>query len=226
MEDRQIPAFRASVGAADVTVVLLGTGALNLGALTWSLSGVLPNIAVVAGLAGGLKSEQGTGDILVARSVCGEDLSPGLESDELLVQAAVAAGAKQVGRFLSVARILRTPEEKSRFSPLADVLEMESLKAMNELMLRGVPAVAIRAIADPVHLALPCDFEAALDERGEIRVSSVLAQVVWAPKQWSRMISFAMNSYRATVNLARLLDRYVQLLAAQKGFEKCQVQVA
>jgi hypothetical protein len=127
----------------------------------------------------------------------------------------VACGAKQVERFLSSARIFRTPEERSRFSSLADALEMESLAVMNELFVRGVPSVAIRAIADPVHLTLPCDFQAALDERGEISTSRLLTQMVWAPWRWPPMISFALDSYRATVKLARFLDGYVQALVAQ-----------
>ena len=218
-----IPAFHAVLGRAEVTAVLLGLGARNLGALSQCLFEA-PHLAVVTGVAGGLRVEHQSGDILVARSVTEKDLSQSRASEEALVQAAVSSGARQVERFLCLSRMLKTPEEKSRFGSVADALEMESLTVMNELLVRNIPSVAVRVVADTARMSLPCDFHAALNERGEIRTSRLLAQMAWAPRGWRSSVSFALESYRASVKLAHFLDKYVQTLTDEKSFEGCHAQ--
>ncbi len=225
VEAGPLPTFQTTLGNAEVTAVLVGTGARRAGSLLQRLPH-MPHLAIVAGVAGGLKAEHQSGDLLVAKHVTGEDTSRSCTSDGALVQAAAAMGAKQVERFLSLPRTLNTPEEKSRFGFLADAVEMESLAVMNELLAYGVPAVAIRAVSDPVNVPLPCDFEKALDEAGEIRASRLLAQMVWPPQKWWRMIEFSINGYRATVKLARFLDRYIPAVSEQKSFERSRARVA
>ncbi len=222
--DCPVPAHSTRIANAEVTAVLVGVGARNLAALRQLLSEARFDHAVVAGLAGGLIAEHRPGDILAARSVCGEEPGSSRASDDALFRLAVESGAKPVDRFLSLGRIAQTPEEKSRLGRTADAVDMESLAVMNALALHGIPAVAIRAIADPVELSLPCDFEATLDERGEIRMALVLRRLLWTPQRWAGMVAFALESHRAAEKLAHYLDGFMEMLAAQLQFEECSVQ--
>jgi hypothetical protein len=87
---------------------------------------------------------------------------------------------------------------------------------MQHLARAGVPAVAVRAISDSAEKEVPWDFEVTLDHLGQIRHGRLFLQLVRQPLKLASFVRFGLWSRRATISLARYLDRFVERLAAQE----------
>jgi adenosylhomocysteine nucleosidase len=211
--------FQAEFGGAEVLVALTGVGAQRAAAVARSMAGqYLPCAGIVAGTAGGLKREFRSGDVLVAASVSDCAKKENVRSDPALFQVAVECGAEPVQYFLTVPRIVAKAEDKFSLSQKGDAADMESLGIMKQFSHIGIPGVAVRVIADPAEMDMPCDFEAALDSRGRIRLRHLVAQMARRPQALPGLLRFGLLTHRATVTLARFLDRFVERLAAGENF--------
>jgi nucleoside phosphorylase len=222
---RQLQSFRqiqlgglslheTTIGHARVRVILTGIGARGICDLDQWVLQYRPDAAVVGGVAAGLNPNLRTGDILVAKSVSGQNENASIRSDPGLLHEAVQCGATRIGRLLTVAHVIRTAEAKCVLAGAGEAAEMETLMVMQRLSRAMVPAVAIRAIADTAHENVPYDFEAALDAGGQIRVARLAPQVMIRPWTLARAIQFGLMCRRATMSLAGYLDHFVQRLAA------------
>jgi nucleoside phosphorylase len=208
--------YESNIADVEVVVILTGMGPGNARRAINLTSLGAADLCIATGLAGGLKPECLPGDVLVARAVRSHEDDHFILSDEGLFRAAVECGAKAVGKFVSVENIATTGKEKARLGALADAVDMESFAIMSEMLGRGVPAVALRSVADPVEFDMPYDFEKAVGEHGRVRIARVLAQVVRAPRALPALIRLAFASRKAAGNLARFLERYVESFAVQK----------
>ncbi|HEV2245739.1 MAG TPA: hypothetical protein VGW37_03720, partial [Terriglobia bacterium] len=198
-------AFSATAAGSDIRVVLTGIGAANAARAIRSFTEHRPDICIASGLAGGLKPQHRSGEILAARVVRAEDARISYESDEALFSAAIGCGAKPVDQFLSSGRVIRTTQEKLRLGATADAVEMEAFAVMQEMSDLGVPSVAVRAVADPADMDVPCDFEGALDDSGRIRIVQVLSQLAGDPRRLWPLARLGVRSTRAATVLARYL---------------------
>lgn len=216
--------FQAEIAANDITVTLTGVGPANAARSIRDFVDKVPDVCIASGLAGGLKPHHRPGEILAARSARAETTQPVYESDEGLFTAAVECGAKPVAQFISSGRVVRTAQEKLRLSTAADAVDMESFAVMREMSGLGVPCVAVRSVADPAEMDLPCDFERALDHSGRIRIIRILGQVASDPRQAWPLAQFGMRSSRAAASLARYLDGYIAYLGAHKQKMDLRVQ--
>lgn len=223
---RQAPddnrAFHAEIAGSDIKVILTGVGAENAIQALRACCEETPDLCIISGLAGGLKGEHRSGDILVARAVCRAPGAQSLTSDDRLFHLAVACGAKAVESFVSVAGVVRTSKEKLRLGSFADAVDMESFAVMEEMHRWSVPAVAIRSIADEVELDLMCDFDRALDASGRVRIAQILGQVARAPKELWPLVRFGVESSRAASVLTRYLDEYTSSLGEyEASLDRC-----
>lgn len=179
---------------------------------------------ISSGLAGGLRSEHQTGDLLVARAVFPENVGEGdrvedqIDSSEALVSFAAECGAKVVERFLTTARVIGRSDEKKHLGQSADAVEMESLGVLSAAEERGVPAVAIRVISDTVDEDLPLDMNEVLTDAGRVSIPRVLGQVALHPGAVPGLMRLGRDSKRAAVTLCEFLDRYARRLAATGQF--------
>jgi nucleoside phosphorylase len=217
-------AFRAQSGGSDVRVVLTGVGPLNALRSIRNAMDEIPDLCITSGLAGGLKHQHRTGEILVARVVRSVGGGVCVHSDDRLFSAAVECGAKPVNQLISAAQVVRTVQEKSRLSASSDAVDMESSAIMKELSGLGVPCVAVRSVSDPAETGLPCDFDRALDDSGRIRMVHVLGQVVADPRQVWPLARLGVRSSRAVASLARYMDGYTAYLAGHKETLDLSVQ--
>ncbi len=209
--------FRANLGETEILAILTGVGPQNAVQALRSCLKESPDLCIISGLAGGLKSEHRSGDILAARTVCQQTGAAFLASNESLFNQAVECGAKAAGQFVSVAKVVRTIKEKLQLGALADAVDMESFAVMEAMHVSGVPSIAIRSIADEVELELMCDFERALDNSGRVRMTQVLGQVALAPQEIWPLIKFGIVSSRAAARLARYLDAYISVLEESRA---------
>ncbi|HUZ47022.1 MAG TPA: hypothetical protein VMW54_10340 [Terriglobia bacterium] len=219
--------FRAHLGETEILAILTGVGPQNAVQALRSCLKESPDLCIASGLAGGLKSEHRSGDILAARTVCRETGTASLASNDSLFNQAVECGAKAAGRFVSVAKVVRTRKGKLQLGALADAVDMESYAVMEEMQICGVPSVAIRSVADEVELELMCDFDRALDNSGRVRMTQVLGQVARAPQEIWPLIKFGIVSSRAAARLARYLDAYISVLEESRArLNLCAQQIA
>jgi adenosylhomocysteine nucleosidase len=209
--------FHAHVAGSDIKVILTGVGAENALRTLGARLDQTPDLCIISGLAGGLKSEHRPGDILAARTVRREREPQFLKSDEEFFRRAVACGAKPVESFVSVSRVVRTPEHKLQLGAFADAVDMESFSIMEMMTRWGAPSVAVRSVADAVETDLVCDFDRTLDASGRVRMVRVLGQVARAPKGLWPLVRLGVASSRAASALAVYLEALIDSLGAREA---------
>jgi adenosylhomocysteine nucleosidase len=206
--------YTTAIGAAEVRVVLTGAGRFaTQRALTHAFDDA-PDLCIVSGLSGGLKSFYAPGDVLVARTVADVAGTRLIQCDQEFVKRAVTMGGKAVDRFLVSDHVVSTAEEKGALGAAGDAVDMESLYVLAAARQHGVRAIAIRAISDASGSSLPLDFDRVFSERGEVSVPKVIGQLVRRPGGLPGFLRLANDSERAASRLVRLLDAYLQKIAS------------
>ncbi len=201
-----------SFDSTEVYVGLAGAGAPDAHHFNDLMGQFTPSLGIVTGVAAGLKPEWRPGDLLVAQSVSGPDGEVGIPGDPTHINLAVQCGAKSAPTLITLPRIARTMAEKLRLASLADAADMESLTLMKQWSARGIPCLALRVILDPVEMPMTCDFEAAMDAHGQVRITRILGQLARRPQLLPDFIHLARQSRHSLMILARFLDRFFELL--------------
>ncbi len=211
----------ADFASSLVTVALTGVGARQA-ALTASqiMRGGFDafDCCISSGLAGGLQSNYGVGDVLAARSVFSEAVptdgtSRLLPCSGALLSFAAESGAAVVEQFYSADHVVSTAREKQVLSTKADAVEMESFEILRGAQGAGIPAVAVRAISDTLDEDLPFDMSEIFTEEGQVSVPRVLGQVALKPQSLPGLVRLGKNSRVAAHSLSRFLDVYLASLA-------------
>jgi hypothetical protein len=211
------PVFVTSLGSTELYVALVGAGAPDAHHFDDLMTQFTPSLGIVAGVAAGLKPEWRPGDLLVAQSVSGRGGEASIPGDSNLIDLAVRCGAKPAPVLLTLPRIARTIAEKVRLASLGDAADMESLPLMKLWSARGIPSLALRVILDPVEMPMTCDFEAAMDAHGQVRITQILAQLARQPRLLPDFLHLARQSRRSLMILARFLNRFFELLDRQSA---------
>lgn len=207
--------YETEMGSGLVQVLVTGMGWENAArAISMGMT-PSPDFCISTGLAGGLKPAWRAGEILAARSVHEGRGFHQIRGDEVLLKTAAEHGAKIADSFLTSRRIVTSPDEKLQLGQFADAVEMEGYPVLAAAYQRGIPAVAIRAIADPLEVELPLDLSRVIGERGELRVGRLLAQVARRPHRLGDFLHLSAEAGRAARQLVRFLDGYI-LSAAQE----------
>lgn len=210
--------FAARIGGADVNVLLTGVGGKSAWVETTKIvwdSDV--DICVSSGLAGALRAEYRLGDILVAKEVQAISWKRIVASDAKLVQLAEEHGARAVGSFYSVDRVIRSASEKLELGRVADAVEMESGEVLYEASAFGAKVIAIRGISDTVDEDLPLDFNRVMTPAGEVSIPKVLGEVVRHPTSVPALMRFGKQSRMAAEKLGAFLDRYLEGVVSSLG---------
>jgi nucleoside phosphorylase len=214
--------YREKVGDTEVRVFLTGAGRFAAQREASVAFGEIPDVCIVSGLSGGLRSDHLLGAVLAARSVTDATGSKVYYCDPDLLSSAAAVGAKRVDRFLTADHVVGTAAEKHELGASADAADMESLWILAAAAEREVPAIVIRAISDTVDSDLPLDFNRIFNERGAVSIPRVVGQLATRPMQVGGLIRLAHDSERAASNLASFLDSFVQSLTAPPPTENAK----
>ncbi len=209
------PVSVTSFGTTEVYVALAGAGAPDAHHFDDLMTQFTPSLGIVTGVAAGLKPEWRPGDLLVAQWVSGPEGEVRIRSDQNLIDLAVQCGANPAPALITLPRIARTMAEKVRLASLGDAADMESLPLMKQWSARGIPSLALRVILDPVEMPMTCDFEAAMDAHGQVRITQILAQLARQPRLLPDFLHLARQSRRSLMILARFLDRFFERLDHQ-----------
>ncbi len=200
--------FATTIGSMQVYVTLAGVGAPNAQSVVTLAGNFRPSLAIVAGVAAGLKPQWRPRDILVAESVTGPGGTSGVCSSPDLVEIAKECGAKPARTLVTLPRIVRTVADKTRLGHSADAADMESAILMNYWSARHIPSVALRVVLDPVEMPMTCDFERAMDAHGQVQIRKIIVQLGGRPQLLPGFLRLARQSRQAMLGLAQFLDRY------------------
>lgn len=185
-----------------------------------------PVTAVLSiGFAGALRGSLEPGEVLLCERVlpwtggprdAGALLAPPLAADPVLLglaeEAAQLAGVSyRRGQALTFPEQVSRPRDKARLGRLcgADVVEMESAWIGQEALARGIPFLAIRAIADPLREGLP-----ALPPRAAAATWAALAWLAAHPWQAPGTLRLAGHVWRARRSLALVTGALLRRLTA------------
>ncbi len=175
-----------------------------------------PDLCISSGLAGGLRPELKSGEIVVAREAFLVDGGKRFKSRPLLVHLAEETGATPVNLFLTNPQMVCRAQSKKSMGELGDVVEMESFHVLARAKELQVPAVAVRAISDTVEEEIPMDFGWSIGGDGRLSYGKLLLQVARRPFKIPAMINFGKRSEKAAQKLADYLDKYIA--AARRRF--------
>lgn len=184
-------------------------GRLAADAERWRWGAVL-----VTGLAGGCAPGVRPGDLVVGEEVGSDTGGLWRAADPLLCARALrtlrSTGLPHhAGRLMTVPHVLATPADKVRCWVRAGALavDMESSHVLEWAARAGLPAVAVRAVADGPRDLLPPALAGALDPDGRLRVGPVMA---WAarPDYLGRVWRLWRRSTLALDRLARFLSAF------------------
>jgi len=185
------------------------------------------DLLLIAGVAGALSPALNTHDVLVADRVhleSGEVLNP---SGGPAAAPLLTAGAGR-GRFLSLDRVLTTPEEKAeafrslrataegRDPDLPVLAEMETGGAAGVALEMGVPWAAVRIVLDTADESLPLDFNPLIGSSGLLGKGRLMGAILRRPAAIPSLIRLGMRTGRAAAHLgAFLAEAMVSLTEAQ-----------
>ncbi len=201
--------YRSRIDDMTLDVFLTGVGWKGTKEFPSSLLKEKPDLWISSGLAGGLKPELKSGEIVVARETLLVDGGKRFRSRPLLVQLAEAAGATPVNFFLTNTHVVFRAHAKNSMAELGEVVEMESFHVLTKAWEQNVPAVAIRAISDTAQEDIPLDFGWAIGGDGHLSYGRLLLQVGRRPHKIPALIGFGKRSEKAAQNLADFLDKYI-----------------
>ena len=209
-----IVVYSASIGSANVDVLLTGMGLPALRPGLHLLLARNPQILISSGLAGGLSSSLRVGDIVAARSLAMVQGGERVRSRRKLVEIAEQCGARAVDLFLTSPRIVSQSQYKKAMATFGDVVEMESYHILATASGAQTASVAIRSISDTQDEDLPLDFEKAITPWGTVNARQLVLQIVRSPHRIPSLIKFGRGTERATKRLADFLDKYLETITA------------
>jgi adenosylhomocysteine nucleosidase len=212
---RDFDLFKANFGSNEVTVLLTGIGGENADKAMQTLPIEIHDVCISTGLAGALDASLKRGDVVVARTSKRTDQKLRVESDAVLVDFAVACGARAVKISLTSEKIVATADEKQELSRSGSIVEMESTHVLTAAEKHHVPAVAVRAISDAADEDLPVDFGRIMDSRGHLKYGGLLKEVGLHPYRLAPLMKFAGQSRAAAGSLADFLDRFISAITAK-----------
>ena len=207
--------YSALIGQSKVDVLVTGMGARKGEPGLSLLLREGADICISSGLAGALRPGLAWGEIVVARHLAVLGSEEKSDCDPRLVNVAIEKGATAVDTFLMSESVLGSSEMKRQCAVQGDVVEMESYSIVTRASEKGIPSVAIRSISDTAEEELPLDFNRAINSRGEVNLTAVLAQLARHPGRLPKLLHFGKRSEEAARRLSDFLDEYVQTLESE-----------
>jgi len=196
----------------EIAVLLTGIGeATALKAVETSrfLGDMKPHLLISSGFAGGLKPEFTAGAIIAPEKTRTLKNHINIDSDVLAREVALRFGAAPIQNLITVDRLVKTAEEKSRLAFFGEAVDMESAIVMSRFAREGIPVLALRAISDVSGEDLPLDFDRCLTPHGAIKPLNLVNQIVRRPGNLPEIMRFGKQSLEARQKMAQFLEKFL-----------------
>jgi adenosylhomocysteine nucleosidase len=207
---------RVTVGRLEgvpVIVASTGDGPENAGHGARALLGKFPVRGLITvGVSGGLSPALEPGRLLAARDIL-EDGRPAPPPDNAWLRRAVREAGALPATFVSSHTLLCTARSKQdAYAALPDggvaSVDLESAAFARAAADRGVPHLALRAIADPAEESLPLDFNTMRDATGAVD----RRRVAWRAVRRPALVAPLWRLHRRVGLCAESLRRAVSVL--------------
>jgi adenosylhomocysteine nucleosidase len=199
-----------------LTVRIVGPRAILLNRLDIRPASPEPSAVLVTGLAGGCGPDLRPGDVLIGDPVgipgaesCGAGGDPGLRGRA--IRALETARLRyRVGRLLTVDDVVTSPAAKAEWWAVQRVVavDMESAHVLAWAGRAGLPALAVRAVADGPEDDVPRELLGVVGTDGRTRVLAV-ARLLGRPALVGAAWRLGRRSHRALDSLARFVRAFV-----------------
>ncbi len=201
-----------------ISVEISGMGASNAATAACRLLNHAPppDTLIICGFGGGLGYQQ-AGDLMLVHRVLDCTETPHAEycADPILIK----LGNKMRFRLLCGAlattnRVLITQQDKDQLfaQTEANAVDMETAGAARIAYEAGIPWIAVRALTDGAHDALPFDFNQFVTPDGQTDRNQVIRAVLKNPLKIPALIQLGMRSSFAAKLLAGFLASYIPAL--------------
>jgi hypothetical protein len=199
-----------------LTVETVGPGAAYLDRLAAGPSAPGYSALLVTGLAGGCGPDLRPGDVVVGDPVATAGAARGGDPGDAglrrrAVRALETARLRyRIGRLLTVDDVVATAEAKAQLWRTESVLavDMESARVLAWARRAGLPALAVRAVADGPGDDVPEALLGAVGADGEMR-ARVVARLLGRPALAGAAWRLAGRSRQALASLARFVRAFV-----------------
>jgi hypothetical protein len=198
-----------------LTVAVVGPGAGRLAPLDAALRASRPRAVLVTGVAGGCAPGLVPGDIVVGDPV---GCLPGADwrhpdvglRDRALEALRAAALPHRVGPLVTVERVVSTPADKAGWwaTHRAVAVDMESARVLGWAERAGLPALAVRAVADGPVDWLPPELLGSLGTDGRLRAAGVAA-LLRRPALWGALWGLGRRTRHALMHLGQFLQAFL-----------------
>lgn len=213
---RDVTLHRAEIGGARVDFVVTGMGREHAARTMAALVDIPYDACIASGLAGSLKAEYATRDIVVAGAVSSGS-QEAISGNPGMIAEAARCGARQIAMLVSCERVVATAKEKAELAAAGEAVDMESYAVLDAARRQNIPAVAIRAISDQHDQDMPLDFSSAVDEKGQVAIGKVLLMAAGSPAKIAALMQLGKDSKAAALALAEFLNAYVQALVSGRA---------
>ena len=150
------------------------------------------------GVAGALTSTLRPGALIVADGIVGP---AGRFPTDPTWSTAICAVLPEVSRasIAGAERIVATPADKAALAAAtgAALVDMESHIAARIAHDRGLPFVALRAVADPLRRSMPPAALTAMKEDGRVDIAAVVRSILGRPQQLPELLRIGLDTRRA-----------------------------
>lgn len=184
----------------------LGRDAMH-NAIIYCLDRYAPKFCLHVGYCGGADPKNQPGDIIVASAVIDANTGRRFESDAKIAALALSLCLKMklradLGALVTVDNVIALPHEKAFKGTEhgACAIDMESSSFVAECASRNIPNLVVRAVLDPLDVALP-DMGGTIDKEGKTDGLGLAEHIIKNPKdilQLPRMQYFA-NEARGAI---------------------------
>jgi adenosylhomocysteine nucleosidase len=201
-----------------LNVRIVGPGAASLDRLDRAHASRKPTALLVTGLAGGCGPDLRPGDVVVGDPVAtpgaeldGNGGDPGLRGQAVRALD-VARLRYRVGRLLTVDELVTSPAAKAQWWRTQGVLavDMESAHVLAWARRAGLPALAVRAVADGPEDEVPRELLGAVGADGRMRAWAV-ASFLGRPRLIGAAWHLGRRSRWALGSLARFVRAFVDI---------------
>ncbi len=206
-----------------VVLAISGIGAAAAGRATEAVwAGHHPRWIISAGFSGALEPGLERNQILVAESV-GD--TAGHRTDVDLQSGPIAwkeTPGVRIGKFLTVDRVIRRPEEKRSLGQRHQALavDMESYAVAEACRQSAARFLAVRVVSDTVDEVLPPDIERLARQKSTAgRFGAALAAALDRPGALKEMLKLKENALVASDRLARFMAGVIMQLAPGERME-------
>jgi adenosylhomocysteine nucleosidase len=199
------------LGSLEVLLVRSGMGTRAMArAIDQALQYYPITSMLVVGYAGGTQPQLHLGDVVIPDRIVDAETRESFTIVNPLVDVAVAVCEQQHihchrGTSVGVAHTIESPQEKAYLGTEfeANSIEMEGVVPARVAQERGIPMAMVRAIVDPLDMALP-SFPDPVVARGVVRPGLLLAYLLQNPMQILKMPKLHYAATRARESITEI----------------------